>query len=97
MEEDRASRSEPGEQEKERERKREDGGGKGEMKGMKRQGRIIGMRGTGRRAGSQEVEGENEKKRDQRRTTKVIKLERMAGSDRLVGHSIGNSTNLWTS
>lgn len=22
---------------------------------------------------------------------------RMAGSDRLVGHSIGNSTNLWTS
>lgn len=33
----------------------------------------------------------------QRRTTKVIKLGWMAGSDRLVGYSIGNSTNLWTS
>lgn len=33
----------------------------------------------------------------QRRTTKVIKLGWMAGSDRLVGHSIGNSMNLWTS
>lgn len=33
----------------------------------------------------------------QRRTAKVIKLGWTADSDRLVGHSIGNSTNLWTS
>lgn len=58
-----------------------------------------GVNGNGRVMGMKEAKQRNEDVTAgyQRRTMKVIKLGWKAGSDRLVGHSIGNSTNLWTS
>lgn len=73
---------------RERERKR----GEGRWKGVVgTRGEAGGGRGTGGERREDVAAGY------QQRTTKVIKLGWMAGSDRLVGHSIGNSTNLWTS
>lgn len=78
-----------------RETKEEKKGSKGEREELwgLRDGERNGAVRAGRRLGKRKgVAAEY-----QRRTTKVIKLGWIAGSDRLVGHSIGNSMNLWTS
>lgn len=88
MEEERDERNE---KRKERGRQRK--------KGTKGDGRVMWMRereSGGRRRAADERR-EDVAAGYQQRTTKVIKLGWMAGTDRLVGHSIGNSTNLWTS
>lgn len=77
------------EREKERERKRGEGRWKSYRDARRREKRREKRLGGERR--------EDVAAGYQQRTTKVIKLGWMAGSDRLVGHSIGNSTNLWTS
>lgn len=64
--------------------------------GVNSDGRVMGMKEAKQRR-EEGTARENVTAGYQRRTTKVIKLGWMAGSDRLVGYSIGNSTNLWTS